>query len=239
MRAVARVPGDGEGALSRSGRLAVAAVIVGIGIGLIVFLTAAFLRSSPPTVDFASNHQAGQPVSLTLETVGSIGYGAHPTWVSYLTLSPQTGQWVHTTLWDLPANTTINVTINQYDSGSPLRNQLLGLVQGTTGNVMMLNGKAVSLLNSNTGNGVGHTFSIPTLGINVPLEGVNGNAPNFCNAAPCTTEAHNVVKFSFVTPGPGNYPWQCFLPCGLGYLYGNGGPMQSVGYMDGFLKVVS
>src|ERR1039457_6760360 len=37
----------------------------------------------------------------------------------------------------------------------------------------------------------------------------------------------------------GQYPWQCFLPCGLGYLYGNGGPMQTVGYMDGFLKVVA
>ena len=32
-----------------------------------------------------------------------------------------------------------------------------------------------------------------------------------------------------MTPGPGQYPWQCFLPCGLGFLYGNGGPMQTVG----------
>lgn len=226
--------------MSRSGRLAVAAVIIGVGIGLIVFLTAAFMRSSPPTVDFASGHQAGQPVNLNLETVGAIGYGAHPTWVSYLTLSPA-GQWVHTTLWDLPADTTINVTINQFDSGSPLRNQLLGLVQGTSGNVMNLNGKSVALINATLGNGVAHTFSIPTLGINVPLAGVNGSASNFCSTpAPCLPPAaHNTVKFSFVTPGPGNYPWQCFIPCGLGYLYGNGGPMQSVGYMDGFLKVVS
>ena len=29
-----------------------------------------------------------------------------------------------------------------------------------------------------------------------------------------------------MTPGAGQYPWQCFVPCGLGYLYGNGGPMQ-------------
>ena len=47
------------------------------------------------------------------------------------------------------------------------------------------------------------------------------------------------MKFSFMTPGPGQYPWQCFVPCGLGFLYGNGGPMQTVGYMDGFLKVVA
>jgi len=226
--------------LSRSGRLGIAAVIVGIGVALIVFLAAAFLRSSPPTIDFTSGHQAGQPVDMTLQTVGAIGFGAHPTWVSYLTKDPASGQWVHTTLWDLPANTTINVTIDEYDSGSPLRNQLMGLVQGTSGGVMSLNGKSTSLINSNNGNGVAHTFTIPTLGINVPLSGVNGSASNFCNSAPCTTNlAHNVITFSFVTPGPGEYPWQCFVPCGLGYLYGNGGPMQSVGYMDGFLKVVS
>jgi hypothetical protein len=49
----------------------------------------------------------------------------------------------------------------------------------------------------------------------------------------------NVIKASFMTPGPGSYPWQCFVPCGLGWLYGNGGPMSTVGYMGGFLDVVS
>jgi hypothetical protein len=106
----------------------------------------AFLRTSPPTVDFASGHQAGQPVDMTLQTVGAIGYGPHPDWVSYLTKSPD-GQWVHSTLWDLPANTRINVTIDQYDSGSPLRNQQLGLVQGTIGDDMTVNGVSTSLIN--------------------------------------------------------------------------------------------
>ena len=46
-------------------------------------------------------------------------------------------------------------------------------------------------------------------------------------------------QFSFVTPGVGQYRWQCFVPCGLGYLYGNGGPMSTLGYMGGFLKVVA
>lgn len=218
--------------------MSIAGIIFAIGIGLIVFLTAAFLRSSPPTVDFSSGHQAGQPVNMTVETVGSIGYGDHPTWVSYLVEAPN-GQWVHSTLWQLPANTTINVTLYQYDSGGPLRNQLLGQVTGTKGGVMVVNGKTVSLLNSNNGNGVGHTFSIPTLGINVPLLADSGTA-NLCAVAPCTVSSpHNVVKFTFTTPGPGNYPWQCFLPCGLSFLYGNGGPMQSINFMDGFLKVVA
>jgi len=29
------------------------------------------------------------------------------------------------------------------------------------------------------------------------------------------------------------------VPCALGFLYGNGGPMQTVGWMDGFMKVVA
>ncbi len=39
--------------------------------------------------------------------------------------------------------------------------------------------------------------------------------------------------------GPGNYRWQCFVPCGLGFLYGNGGPMSTLGYMGGFMQVVA
>jgi hypothetical protein len=224
--------------VSRSRRLVIVLVMFAVAVGLVVFTTMAFLRSSPPTVDFAAGHQNGTPVDMTLQTVGAIGFGPHPTWVSYLTLAPS-GQWVHTTLWDLPANTRINVTIDEYDSGSPLRNQQVGMVTGTIGGTMSVNGHQTSIINSNAGNGVAHTFSIPTLGINVPLYGVNGNASNFCNAAPCThASAYNTVKFSFMTPGPGQYPWQCFVPCGLGYLYGNGGPMQTLGYMGGFMKVV-
>ena len=133
------------------------------------------------------------------------------------------------------------MTIEQYDSGSPLRNQQWGLVQGTIGGVEPLNGKAIYAYNSNTGNGVGHTFSIPTLGISVPLIGVSPTPRNVCSQARRARRpsATNIIKFSFVTPGPGNYPWQCFVPCGLGFLYGNGGPMSTVGYMGGFLDVVS
>lgn len=223
--------------MSKPWRLAIAIgafVILALGVMFAVFA----LAKEPPTVNYAAGHQAGQPVDVTLQTVGAYGSAPHPTWVSYMTRTPQ-GQWVHTTLWQVPAHTRINVTIYNYDSGSPLRNQQIGLVTGTLNGSMTLNGKTVHLINSNAGNGVGHTFSIPTLGINVPLYGNNGNA-NLCAAAPCTTKSpNNVIKFSFMSPGPGQYPWQCFVPCALGYLYGNGGPMQTIGYMDGFMKVVS
>jgi hypothetical protein len=195
------------------------------------------LLGTPPTVDFTSSGP-GEPVDVTLQTVGTFGSGSHPTWVSYLVESPQ-GPWVHTTLFQVPAHTRINVTIYQYDSGSPLRNQQLGQVSGTYANVATLNGKAFRVIDSNSGNGVAHTFSIPSLGINVPLYGNNSNA-NLCGAAPCTTKSpYKTIRFSFTSPGPGNYRWQCFVPCGLGFLYGNGGPMSTLGYMGGFMKVVA
>lgn len=196
------------------------------------------LLEEPATIDFTANHASGEPVNVTMQTVGSFGSGDHPTWVSYLIESPQK-QWVHTTLFQVPAHARINVTIYQYDSGSPLRNQELGQVTGTYGNLALLNGKPFRVINSNAGNGVAHTFSIPSLGISVPLYGNSSNA-NLCGVAPCTTHSpHNVVKFSFTSPGPGDYRWQCFVPCGLGFLFGNGGPMSTIGYMGGFMKVIA
>ena len=180
--------------MSRSGRLAVAAVIVGIGVGLIIFLAAAFLRSTPPTVDFTVGHQAGQPVDMTLQTVGSIGFGDHPTWVSYLTMSPTTGQWVHTTLWDLPAHTRINVTIDQYDGGEPAAQPADRVSCRARRHDMMSTQDNVDLNSTHhqrSGNGVAHTFTIPTLGINVPLYGSTATTPNFCN-----------VRAVHVQPGP-------------------------------------
>jgi hypothetical protein len=210
---------------------AVAAVAV-----LGVYATFGYLRSETPTVNLTA---APGPVNLTLQTVAAIGYGVHPTWVSYLVKDPS-GNWVHSTIWQLPADRQINVTIYEYDSGGALRNPVWGGVTGTTSGSATLNGKTETVFDPNAGNGIAHTFNVPDLGINVPLYGISSDAKNPCGAAPCDlTTDHNTIKFSFHTPkGAGSYRWQCFVPCGLSYLHGNGGPMSSVGYMGGFLKVV-
>lgn len=219
--------------MNRSRRIAVVATTFAVAAGLVVFAAMAFVRSSPGTVDFTA--QPGKPVDLTIQTVGTIGFGVHPSWVSYLVKSPS-GEWTHTTLWKLPAHATVDVTLLQYDSGSPLRNQEVGSVYGVRSPT--LNGAPFTLANSYDSVGVGHTFSVPELGINVPLPGIDPNAKNECGSAPCTlSDAHNTIKFSFNSGSPGMYRWQCFIPCGLGYIFGNGGPMQTVGYMDGFLEV--
>ena len=75
------------------------------------------------------------------------------------------------------------MTIYQYDSGSPLRNQQLGQVTGTLGNVGHAQRQALPGHQLERRQRGRPHFSIPTLGINVPLYGNNGNA-NLCAAAP-------------------------------------------------------
>ena len=225
--------------MSKEGRLATVLGLFLVAVALVVWAGASFITPGVPggVVNYTNTQAAGQPVNLTVETVGSIGFGAHPSWVSYLTKDPHTGKWVHETSWELPANTVVHMTIYQYDSGSPLRNQEWGQVQGTIGDNATLNGKTFSSYNSNTGTGVGHTFAVPQLNLVVPLVGVGGS--NICGTAPCLINfPHNTETFSFKTPGPGSYNWQCFVPCALGYLFGNGGAMSAQNYMGGELEVV-
>jgi hypothetical protein len=84
-----------------------------------------------------------------------------------------------------------------------------------------------------------HTFAVPQLGILVPLPGVADDAPNQCAEMPCTLDqAHKTITFTIRTGEKGRYRWQCFVPCAAGFNDGFGGPMQTIGYMDGFVNVV-
>jgi len=216
-------------------------------VGLVVFVVVHILLAEPPTVDFTAGHVAGQPVSMTIMTDPVNDASDHPDWVSYFVKSPQTGKWIHSTIWQLPAHTRINVTAYEFDTCDPLRNQLMGLVTGTIGGVMSVsgeaygvNGKEISVVNSDTTCGVAHTFTVPGLGLNVPFSGVLYTAKNQCTLGPCGMSfTHTTTTFSFITPGPGEYRWQCFIPCGLATVDGNGHAMSTIGFMTGYLDVVS
>jgi len=194
-----------------------------------------YLTTFPPTVTAA----ATPADTVVLQTVGAIGYGNHPTWVSYL--AQENGQWIHSTMLTVPANADIHFKIYQYDSGSPLRNPFMNQVAGTKDGTILLNGQPARIINDQTDGGIGHTFAIPALGVYVPMPGVSSTSTNTCSTpAPCaTTFDHNTVEFTIHTGPAGTYSWQCFVPCGLGFLIGNGGPMSTLGYMGGFLKVVA
>jgi hypothetical protein len=214
-----------------------ATAVLGVLIGLYVGVWA---TSAPPTI--AATPVAavggGTAADLTLETVGSIGpkYSpAHPDWVSYLVR--RGGQWVHSTIFQVPANSEVHVTIYQFDSETGLRNAFLSQAEGTVGGTMTIDGKTVNHIEPEQAS---HTFVIPELGVFVPLPGVSEEAKNTCEFAPCepSTMAHRTITFTFRTGGKGRYRWQCFVPCAAGTYDGNGGPMQTFGYMDGYIDVV-
>jgi len=130
----------------------------------------------------------------------------------------------------------VHVTVLQYDGDSGLRNPFLAQVQGTVGATMTVDGKTLGSIDPEEAS---HTFAVPELGILVPLPGVEDEAKNQCEFAPCTmAEAHRTISFTIRTGKKGRYHWQCFVPCAAGFLTGGGGPMQTLGYMDGFLDVV-
>ena len=231
--------------MSFGGRLSVVIGLFIVAAGFAVWAVIGFLLPQPPTVDFTSAQPAGAPVDLTVQTVGSIGngYGNHPTWVSYLVKDPQ-GQWIHSTIWKVPAHTRINLTVEHLDSGSLLHKQpAVGLVPGTIGltdDPQRQEDLRLQLELPATGSAT--CSPSPPSGSTFRWIGVPSSATNVCSQAPCSYPSLAMNAIKALASGPrdqGEYPWQCFVPCGLGWLYGNGGPMSTVGYMGGFLDVVS
>ena len=197
-------------------------VVCGVLVG---FFVTRFLNPTPPQIDAitTSSTLEGRPVvDFNLTTVAAVGTagqggGEHPNWVGYLP----------TTYLKVPAGAVVHMTIDQEDGQTGLRNEFFGLVRGTVNDEMTVDGKVMGALNPAL---AAHTFTIPDLGVSVPLEGVAANA---------AANAMIVVQFEFVVPDkPGLFRWQCFVPCAAGFIAGFGGPMQTVGYMDGYIKVV-
>jgi hypothetical protein len=206
-----------------------AAVCAAIGLYIGLYLV------NVPGSDAATATSSG--VQLNLATVAAAATSdPHPTWVSYYVVDGNDQHWRHNTTFVLPANTLVHVKIFQFDGDSGLRNPFLDQATGVVGGQFLLNGKPTQAIDPDNAS---HVFAIPAVGLSVPLEGVPDNAKNPCGNAPCPlSTAHNTIEFTFRTPGRGLYRWQCFVPCAAGYIQGFGGPMQTVGYMDGFIKVV-
>jgi hypothetical protein len=215
---------------ARISAIAIAALVLAALIALYV----ANLLSGPPTV--SATLTASREAQLTLKTEAAVGpQGSNAPWVSYLVEDPQ-GKWIHSTIYQVPAHALVHVTIYQFDGDSGLRNPFLSQVQGTVGDTMLVDGKPMQTIPPEEAS---HTFAVPEIGLIVPLKGVPEEAENQCEEGPCSLkQAHETITFTIRTGKPGRYRWQCFVPCAAGFLAGFGGPMQTIGYMDGFLEVV-
>ena len=111
--------------------VAVGLAAAGVLIGLYVSKLTTDNGSAAYTVPVQT--QGGHKVvDLQIETVAAVGpqfSPAHPDYVSYLVRDTQ-GKWLRRTVWRLPANATVHVTIYNFDSASGLRNPLLRAAAG-------------------------------------------------------------------------------------------------------------
>jgi hypothetical protein len=210
------------------------------------FVVIHYFLGGPPTVDFTSDvtPDTGATVHVVMQEDPVNTVSTHPSWVSYFIQDPATHAWIHTTVFKVPAGSKIDMTVYGYDGCTPLRNPYWGRITGTIGDIEYVNGKPVSQLNSWSGCNVAHTFSIPGINLNVPMESptlAQTAKPGLCSTAPCApSNPHRVMTFSFMSPRTtGAYFWQCRIPCGGGFIDGFGGPMQTIGFMTGNMEVVS
>ncbi len=219
-----------SGSAKRLVGIGLCTVLVCVMLGLYV---GSYLTSAPASAS-ASKTATGAQLYLATVPAASLS-DPHPTWVSYYAVDASVRHWRHATTYNLPANTLVHVTIFNYDSQTGLRNEFISQAQGTEGDSFVLNGKPTQAVDPATAS---HVFAIPQIGLSVPVYGIPSTAKNPCSNAPCTlSNDHSTTSFTFRTPGPGLYRWQCFVPCAAGFIEGWGGPMQTVGYMDGFIKV--
>jgi plastocyanin len=169
------------------------------------------------------SNSAGQKVyTLHLAIQQQVGVGPHAEFLGYQTetKSPHPG-----TVFTLPRNSLVTVVIHNFDSATAPRNEFFSLVQGTVGGVETVGGKTLKVMDPAV---MSHTFTIPDFGVSVPMMGIPSNAK---------AGASETMKFTFKTPNKaGVYRWQCIVPCGSG-LYGNGGPMGELGYMQGLITL--
>lgn len=209
-------------------------VAVGIGVGYGVGTT---VPKPAPAVVTTSSTSQGPPTAasasafdLTLVITTNNYYnstvGDQP---AYFVLGPN-GTLESSASISLPAHRLIRLTIICYDNGSAtLTSPQYAVVAGTQGNavteinndnvnstqgasgIQVLGGQSVT---STPANNTAHTFTIPQLGINIPVE-------------PSST----VVAY-FTISQAGTYSWFCQTECGYGPT-GLEGAMDTPGWMTG------
>lgn len=131
----------------------------------------------------------------------------------------------------VPAFSDVTVTIINFDDATPLTGSYVSFAKASRikGTVLSqpiekTNPNAVGKSPAQTYAAVdpklvSHTFTIPSLGLNVPIL------------------ASSRTTFTFYTGAAGTFEWHCQDPCGTGPA-GWSGAMSTLGYMGGELTVV-
>ncbi len=147
--------------------------------------------------------------------------------------------------WSVHAGQVVTLRITNYDNGAaPLTGFQVAYdnVEGTLDSTKQCNppqvpwpqerctpvstvsvdGRALSHVPNDQ---VSHTFTIPALGVNIPI--------------PLATSTKGLtVVARFVATKTGTFVWQCYAPCGSGQS-GMGGAMSVSGWMEGKVTVLA
>jgi hypothetical protein len=129
----------------------------------------------------------------------------------------------------VPANTLLEFTLINFDTGLNPVSSLEATVNQTVGNCIYLNSTPTSLgpcVHSVPATGVAHTFSFdtgPYAGFNVPLPSAVGSPEGSSGAT--------VIFFAYFNQ-TGTFHWRCLAPC-------NGLSMATFGFMRGTMTVVA
>ena len=211
-------------------------IVVGVLIGLYV---ASWATSFPKTVAASSSATTtGVSTHLTLQTVAAVGpkYSpAHPDWVSYLVQS--NGKWIHSTDYKVPANSDRArhraAVRRRQRPAQPV--PLAGPGHGRRDR----DGRRQDGQRDQPRRSLAHLRGAGTRASSCRCRASRKKPRTSANSRRARWPRPTARSPSrFRTGKKGRYHWQCFVPCAAGFLTGGGGPMQTLGYMDGFLDVV-
>ncbi len=210
--------------------IAAAGIAIGYGFGTTVQISAQ--GTTVTTTASGSNSSAPYVLTLVISTGNYYNstFGDQP---AYYVLGPNGLQ--SSAQIVIPANRQIELVIVNYDDGlANLTSSQLANVAGTVNDQMTLvNNSQINSTMASSGiqlrggetvgslpvSEISHTFTIPSLGINVPVG----------------TSSTEVVYFTVKSSG--TYAWFCMTACGGGAT-GLGGAMATPGWMAGSLVVL-
>jgi hypothetical protein len=185
------------------------------------------LTQQPPSAASGSN---STPYLVTLlETMGNEWNSTAPESQPMIFVAGPKGL-ESTANISLPVNRLIELVIISYDTPTPPPDQYSTVTGTVDGKMFLINGTSASMgtpeswgagVSSVPTDQISHTFTIPSLGINIPIVGGD-------------TE----IAFLYFNQA-GSFTWQCYTPCGFPDATGGwSGAMVTPGWMMGTVTVL-
>ena len=217
--------------------LALVAIVALVGVLIGVYVVDLTNGPTPYRLPVTVGANGEKTVNLTLQTVAAVGPTLSPNenWVSYLVR--EHGVWHRSTVWTLPAHTLVRVTVYQFDGDSGLRNPFLA--RGPRGRRRHVHGGRQGDADDRSRRRLAHVRdSAARADRAAPGRGRRREEPVRLRALLAVERAPHDHLHVPHRQGAATTAGSASCPCAAGFVYGFGGPMQTVGYMDGYVDVV-